>query len=135
NRLLALSEELQKHADASGGAPDEVSRAHDRLMHSIASSVSEVERLVGLLEELIRQCNELVSEMDFSFLYDREKELFTIGFNVDNAALDNSYYDLLASESRLGSLVAIALGQVPERHWFALGRSLADSEGGKALLS
>lgn len=79
--------------------------------------------------------HKLVSEMDFSFLYDNERNLFTIGFNAEHARRDPSYYDLLASEARLLSFLAVARGEVPQKHWFSLGRSLANTAGGKALIS
>ena len=62
--------------------------------------------------------------MDFTFLFDRSRKLFAIGFNVTEGRRDSSFYDLLASEARLCSYVAIAQGQVPQQHWFALGRLL-----------
>jgi cyclic beta-1,2-glucan synthetase len=60
--------------------------------------------------------------MDFSGLYDAKRHLFHIGLRVEENVLDASYYDLLASESRLLSFLAIAKGDVPRRHWMALGR-------------
>ena len=72
------------------------------------------------LENLARQSAEL-AEMDFSFLFDPARELFSIGFNVTERRPDASFYDLLASEARLCSYVVIAQGQVPQDHWFALG--------------
>ncbi len=89
---------------------------------------SEIERLESWF-------NNAVSSTNLHMLYDAEKGLFVIGYNVDSARKDQSYYDLLASEARLGSFLAVALGQVPQKHWFALGRSLTESAGGKALLS
>lgn len=86
-------------------------------------------------ENVMREASAVIHSIDFTFLYDASKDLFAIGYNVDAARRDNSYYDLLASESRLGSLCAIALGQIPERHWFSLGRGLTQTIGGKALLS
>ena len=65
----------------------------------------------------------LISEMNFEFLYNPERRLFSIGFNVSDLRLDASHYDLLASEARLASFLAIALGQVPHEHWFTLGRA------------
>ena len=50
-------------------------------------------------------------------------------------ALDSGYYDLLASEARLASFVAIAAGDVPVEHWFHLGRPLTPVGRGSALLS
>ena len=72
---------------------------------------------------------------DFQLVYDAQRHLFAIGFNVTTGQLDGSYYDLLASEARLASLVAIAFGQIPQTHWFRLGRQLAPADGGRALLS
>jgi cyclic beta-1,2-glucan synthetase len=76
-----------------------------------------------------------IAEMDFSFLYDHERDLFTIGYNAEHARRDQSFYDLLASEARLLSFLAVARGEVPQKHWFSLGRSLANTPGGKALIS
>ena len=74
--------------------------------------------------------------MDFHFLFDDEREMFVIGYNVSDGRRDNSFYDLLASESRLSSLVAIAKGDAPQEHWFRLGRQLTQIDGaGRALVS
>ncbi len=75
------------------------------------------------------------SEMDFTFLYDERRKLFSIGFQTSASSFDNSYYDLLASEARLASFVAIAKGDVPVEHWFHLGRSLTSDHGIRALAS
>ena len=93
-----------------------------------ASTSTLGERLLGLA----RQARTLGLAADFSALYDRRRRLLHIGHNVDSGALDASHYDLLASEARLASLVAIAKGDVPPRHWAALGRPLfaAGSVGG-----
>ena len=81
-------------------------------------------------------CEKFVNEMDFSFLLDKERKVFAIGYNVENEKLDNSFYDLLASESRLASFVAIAKGDVPQEHWFRLGRPQTSVDGGgRALVS
>jgi hypothetical protein len=73
--------------------------------------------------------------MDFTFLFDPARDLFSIGFNVTERRCDTSFYDLLASEARLCSYVAIALGQVPQAHWFAMGRLLIAAQGGPILVS
>ncbi|WP_307704202.1 glucoamylase family protein [Variovorax paradoxus] len=74
------------------------------------------------LEALAQRCDALHDGMDFSGLYDAKRHLFHIGLRVEENVLDASYYDLLASESRLLSFLAIAKGDVPRRHWMALGR-------------
>ena len=63
--------------------------------------------------------------MDFELLYDRSRHLLSIGYDLGERRRDPSWYDLLASEARLTSYLLVAQGQVPQKHWFALGR-LAD---------
>lgn len=89
----------------------------------------------GCIDELIQACETLVQEMDFKTLYDQKRDLFSIGYNVDHASLDNSTYDLLASEARLGSFIAIAKGDVPPKHWFKLSRRLTSINRNEILLS
>jgi cyclic beta-1,2-glucan synthetase len=74
------------------------------------------------LQALALAFEQLATEPDFSFLYHRKRHLLHIGYRVAEQQLDASYYDLLASESRLTSLLAIAKGDVPVRHWACLGR-------------
>ncbi len=75
------------------------------------------------------------AELDYEFLYDRTRDLFSIGFNVSDHRRDLSYYDLLASEARLGIFVAIAQGRIPTKGWFSLGRLLTRAGGAPVLLS
>ena len=76
-----------------------------------------------------------MADMDFGFLYDPARDLLSIGYNVDDRRRDAGHYDLLASEVRLASFVAIASGQIPQASWFALGRQLATLDGKTVLLS
>ena len=86
------------------------------------------------LESLARR-GDAMANMDFSLLFDRARDLFSTGFNVSERRIDPGFYDLLASEARLCSYVAIALGQVPQDHWFSLGRLLVTSSGEAVLVS
>jgi cyclic beta-1,2-glucan synthetase len=91
------------------------------------------------LQDLARRCDGLADAMDWRFLYDRQAGIFSIGFRLADAEgpgrLDTSYYDLLASESRLASFIAIARGEVPQEHWFRLSRALVSVEGRATLVS
>ena len=71
----------------------------------------------------------------FGFLLDPDRKLLSIGYLVTEGTLDPSCYDLLASEARLASFVAIAKGDVPARHWFRLGRAVTPVAHGAALIS
>ncbi len=73
--------------------------------------------------------------MDFKFLFDEQRQVFHIGYNVTTEKLDASYYDLLASEARLASLIAIAKGDAPQSHWLHLGRPVTQVDGKQVLLS
>ncbi|MFJ2992465.1 GH36-type glycosyl hydrolase domain-containing protein [Pandoraea sp. NPDC087047] len=77
----------------------------------------------------------LFDEMDFRFLFAPERRLFSIGYRPADGTLDNSYYDLLASEARLTSFIAIAKGDVPATHWFRLGRIMAPYGKAAVLMS
>jgi cyclic beta-1,2-glucan synthetase len=87
-----------------------------------------------VLEHLALQAGEL-AEADYDFLYDPSRHLLAIGYNVGERRQDASFYDLLASEARLGSFVAIAQGHLPQESWFALGRLLTVAAGESTLLS
>ena len=77
----------------------------------------------------------MAAAMDFDFLLDPERKLLSIGYRVQDGNLDPSCYDLLASEARLASFVAIAKGDVPARHWFRLGRAVPASTAAPRSIS
>ncbi len=89
---------------------------------------------ISQLEQLADQCEQL-SNAEYDFLLDRSTELLSIGYNMDEQIKDVSYYDLLASEARLGIFVAIAQGKLPQESWFSLGRLLTNAGGEQVLLS
>ncbi|MCM3874850.1 MAG: carbohydrate-binding protein, partial [Thermoanaerobaculia bacterium] len=89
--------------------------------------------------DLARRSTAFADGMSFAFLYDRERQLFSIGYRLADAMgpgrMDSSYYDLLASEARLASFFAIAKGDVPQSHWFHLGRLVVSVDGVPTLVS
>lgn len=89
------------------------------------------ERIDGMLEIT----EEIIQNTDFSKLYDTSRNLFSIGYAVENGMLVDSYYDMLMSENRTTSLIAIASKQVTSKHWFALARNLVRLDGYKGLIS
>ena len=90
--------------------------------NSLACSPGSDAAQQAALHQIALRCQALYASMDFCGLYDSKRHLFHIGLRVREQVLDTSYYDLLASESRLTSFLAIAKGDVPRRHWAALGR-------------
>ena len=107
----------------------------DALIDGFRSSAKAAADLSGRLLALCEGAHKLFNDMDFSSLFDRERELLSIGYRVADGSLDPSYYDLLASEARLASFVGIAKGELPTRHWFRLGRAMTPVGYGAALTS
>ena len=125
--LAALAADAD--AVAAAAPQDQAGRA------ALQGSAALVTGLIARLERIERQLDLLVQDTDLAFLFDRSRRLFSIGFNVSDGRLDQSHYDSLASEARLASFLAIALGQVPQEHWFRLGRTHAPAASGRVLLS
>ena len=100
---------------------------------AVSHNTGAVERL-RIIDDLVDRCRELAA-MDFEFLYDTSRGLLSIGYDVGERRRDPSCYDLLASEARLASFLLIAQGQVPQKHWFALGRLLTSYGGDVSLIS
>ncbi|MFC1453922.1 GH36-type glycosyl hydrolase domain-containing protein [Verrucomicrobiota bacterium] len=114
----------------AGLEPDAARRLKGNM---IIASKRAAERL-DLIRELTARCEE-ITDMDMKFLYNQDVKLFRIGFNADTYEPDPACYDLLASESRLSSYVAVASRMVPLEHWFHLGRSLAPGGSAPVLQS
>ncbi|BCX02272.1 MAG: hypothetical protein KatS3mg053_0210 [Candidatus Roseilinea sp.] len=117
---------------------DDVREAQDwcaSLVEAIQAAVTHAQALIAECQWLEATCERYFQEMQFGFLYDPRRELFHIGYNLTAGRLDDNYYDLLASESRIASVVAIAKGDAPIRHWLYLGRPLAQVNGSPVLMS
>ncbi len=121
-------EKLQDLAHMDNGDKESAVQA---LQNAAQTSIAVLQRLQAIAATSKR----LVEEMDFRFLFDDTRKLFSIGYRVDDQSLDAGYYDLLASEARLTSFIAIAKGDVAASHWFRLGRALTPVDKGAILIS
>ena len=117
------------------GLRPEVSAWLEQLAGEYQKSKTAAIETVRRVREMSRSASDFSAGINMRFLYDASRRMFGIGYAVGGPVEFNSYYDLLASECRLASLVAIAKGDVPVEHWFALSRPLAAANGGQALLS
>jgi cyclic beta-1,2-glucan synthetase len=107
----------------------------DRVAEALTTGREQAELLRTRLDEIAGLAAGLVAAMDFAFLYDPERELAYIGYDVTAERYDDHHYDLLASEARLASLLGIAKGDMPLRHWTKLGRPIGRFGGSRGLLS
>ena len=129
--LAALPQRCEEAIEllSASAAPPEAAIA--ALQRSARNARSLALRLASIAE----RASTLSAAMDFGFLFDPQRQLLSIGYRMADGSLDPSCYDLLASEARLASFVAIAKGDVPVRHWFRLGRALTPVDRGSALIS
>jgi cyclic beta-1,2-glucan synthetase len=113
------------------------SDATHRSIESWRRDVGPVDRtnLQNRLRSVESAARSMAEAMEFGFLLDPQRRLLSIGYRTADGTLDPSCYDLLASEARLASFVAIAKGDVATRHWFRLGRPVTPIESGAALIS
>ena len=124
----------------ASGAPENAAALRLSLVElarqdSAGHSVDAAQALVGRMTLLAAAARQLAYDMEFAFLLKPDRMLLSIGFIVAESRLDASDYDLLASEARLASFIAIAKRDVPARHWFRLGRRSVAMGSGTALLS
>jgi len=138
DRCAAAIDILARHraeiAAQTDGRDDRLARA-DVLIDAFERSArtgGSLERRLAALAEL---AGKMFAAMEFGFLLDPARQLLSIGYQVTEGRLDPNCYDLLASEARLASFIAIAKGDVPVRHWFRLGRALTPVDRGSALIS
>ncbi len=100
-----------------------------------SSGFRKIQKWQKQKSSVIRICEEIVQNMDFSFLYLEDRKLFSIGYHAEKAELDSGTYDLLASEARIASYIAVSKEDVPVEHWFSLGRRLTSLNENEILLS
>ena len=117
---------------------DELTEAEKNWLDSFSAQIEKGSALarerISFLQDIEKLCLDL-SEQEYDFLFDKTQHLLTIGYNAEEHRRDPSYYDLLASESRLCTFVGIAEGKLPQESWFSLGRQLTNSGGTSVLLS
>jgi cyclic beta-1,2-glucan synthetase len=133
--LAALRLQLDQGPAETPAVCDAVLKELSNLTGIIGSAAEAAKNFSSRLGRIARTCQRLFDETDFKFLLDEERKVFTIGYNVTEGRHDNSFYDLLASEARLTSFIAIAKGDVAQEHWFRMGRQLTSIDGGRALIS
>ena len=107
----------------------------DTLENELSLAQEAIIPLLHGFQDLAEQADAVVAGMDFRFLFNQRRQVFHIGYNASTEGLDPSYYDLLASEARIASLIAIAKGDVPHSHWQHLGRPVTIVNGKQVLLS
>ncbi|MEO6945717.1 MAG: glucoamylase family protein [Nitrobacter sp.] len=105
------------------------------LMKALGEASVSAQSVMDRLAAIADRSKTMFDLMEFGFLFDSGRQLLSIGYRDADGSLDANFYDLLASEARLASFIAIAKGDVPARHWFRLGRTLTPIDGSSGLIS
>ena len=135
-QLPDLIRELQAHIDRTlPSLPEERRPLYGSLKTLLAEARSNAIFLAENLRKLGAQAGQLADAMDFGFLLDPRRKLMSVGFDTQSQRLQNSCYDLLATESRIAIFVAIAKEDISQDCWFLLGRGHTLDHGRPALLS
>ncbi|HWR61410.1 MAG TPA: glucoamylase family protein [Clostridia bacterium] len=153
---LSIADSLFQKAEEDGELSEsgfrqllkEISKAGDlkrlkwgiKLHKAAGSFLKEMElqnrqQLSYSFDRMLERVEKLIDNTSFLPLFDSKRKLFSIGYNEEEEQLTKSYYDLLASEARQASLIAIARGEVRKEHWFTLNRTLTLVNGHKGLIS
>ncbi len=134
---LARIEQSMLHKIVALYLPENTANENEWL-NQLRAAVTDSARLAKQIQlradRIMRQCDEFTN-VEYDFLYDSTQHLLIIGYNADEHRSDNSFYDLLASEARLTTFVAVAQGKLPQQSWFALGRQLTNHGTDPILLS
>jgi cyclic beta-1,2-glucan synthetase len=135
-----LARALSSERDDAAGADmlfwvEATQRSVESCRRDLAQTATATEALQHRLTTIETTARALAMEMEFAFLLDPQRRLLSIGYLCAEDRLDTHCYDLLASEARLASFVAVAKGEIPARHWFRLGREVTPAGRGAALIS
>lgn len=134
-RLPQLCETVISDIEAGMAETLDESPDFTMLIRALEKSAETARQLLNRLSALAETFKTMAISMEFGFLYDSVRQLLSIGYRAEDGSLDSNFYDLLASEARLASFVAIAKGDIPAQHWFRLGRTMTPISGGSGLIS
>jgi hypothetical protein len=136
-KLPAFIDQLQTKLLVARGSANAVQEAtlRDRLRALLPAAKVRAQRLIEDLRRVAADANQLVREMDFSYLYDRRRKLLSIGSDAETDQVHAACYDLLPSEARIAAFLAVATDQIPQESWFNLGRNPVVDSGHATLIS
>ncbi len=130
-------EKVEECRSDKPGSPEccEAGDFYAGLLETAQALYENCRNLIRLMEGLARRISVLIENIEFRPLYNEKRQLFAIGYNVEEGHQGKSFYDLLASEARQASYIAVARGEISQKHWFRLGRRLVGIDGQKGLVS
>ncbi len=123
------------HVALESASPPASRDSLERLLSLVSGARMDSVRLIQDLQSLAADAGKLAEEMEFGFLWNHQRKMMSIGFESEKDQIHSACYDLLASESRLGTFIAIAKDEVPSETWFLLSRTHTTDQGRPVLIS
>jgi cyclic beta-1,2-glucan synthetase len=123
------------HVALESASPPASRDSLERLLSLVSGARMDSVRLIQDLQSVAADAGKFAEEMEFGFLWNRQRKIMSIGFESEKNQIHAACYDLLASESRLGTFVAIAKDEVPSETWFLLSRIHTTDQGRAVLIS
>jgi cyclic beta-1,2-glucan synthetase len=130
--------ELQSAVDGTDAPAELIEESQQwcrAFKEKLANAEDSAAEIIKDISEIIELCENWIIETDFGFLFNPKRQIFRIGYNVTTGNRDQNYYDLLASEARIASMIAIGKREIPQSHWLHLGRPLTIVGNLRAVLS
>ncbi|MDP4177408.1 MAG: glucoamylase family protein [Bacillota bacterium] len=137
-KLIIGTEEILKELNSIVSLNNENTQNKEwinQVISSIKKGNNEITNIVDKITNISKKLKDFVTETDFTVVYDKKRKIFSIGYDVENDSIGNCYYDLLASEARQASFIAIAKGDIEQEHWFQLSRTIGIIGKNKGLVS
>jgi len=107
----------------------------EQLRALLPDTIARLKALNASLEAIANDAFQLVDQMDFGFLLEKSRLLLSIGYEVATRKLHTATYDMLASEARIATFLAVAKGDIPQQSWFKLARTHTVAYNRPVLLS
>jgi cyclic beta-1,2-glucan synthetase len=107
----------------------------ERLRASLPAAAQRLRSIAADLRAIAQQADTLVEKTEFAFLADPGRDILSIGYDVRAQKLHEACYDMIASEARIATFLAIARDEIHQQSWFKLGREHARAFGHFVLLS
>jgi hypothetical protein len=133
-RAAAYITELEGRLDgiANGGERSVLAR---ELRALLPAAKERLQKLRADVQAIAERANHYADAMEYGFLLVEGRKLLSIGYDGVTGELYNACYDLLASEARMASFLAVAKGDIPQESWFRLDRMHVLVKGRACLVS
>ncbi len=137
DRAPEFATQLESRLDRMWATSTDQAKAvlSEQLRALLPDAIARLKTLNAALHKIAEDAFELADQMDFGFLLEKSRLLLSIGYEVDTRKLHTATYDMLASEARIATFLAVAKGDIPQQSWFKLSRTHTIAYNRPVLLS